>query len=152
MRRQTRRERGAELIEMALVLPLLLAVIAGIVDFAFLFQRFLVLNNAAREGARVAVLPGYLPAGTGGTVDTSAVTSRVQAYVREGIGDESITPSTQVEFVDAPGITPTVRMVRVTSSISYEYLILGPLAALIGGDFDSVDLTARATMRLEAEP
>ena len=39
--------------------PLLLFVILGIVDFGFLFQRMEVVTNAAREGARIAVLPGY---------------------------------------------------------------------------------------------
>ena len=52
-------ERGAEVIEFAIVLPLLLLVIFGIVDFGFLFQRYVVLTNAAMEGARVASLPGY---------------------------------------------------------------------------------------------
>ncbi len=42
-----------------MVLPLLLLVMFGIVDFGFLFQRYVVLTNAAMEGARVAVLPGY---------------------------------------------------------------------------------------------
>ena len=55
-------ERGAELIEMAIVLPLLLLVVIGIVDFGFMFQRYVVLTNAAMEGARVGVLPGYAPA------------------------------------------------------------------------------------------
>ena len=31
----------------------------GIIDFGFLFQRYEVVTNAAREGARVAILPGY---------------------------------------------------------------------------------------------
>jgi Flp pilus assembly protein TadG len=50
-------ETGAELIEFAFVLPLLLLVIVGIFDFGFLFQRYEVVTNAAREGARAAVLP-----------------------------------------------------------------------------------------------
>ena len=54
-----RSERGAELIEFALVFPTLLLVMLGIIDFGFLFQRYEVVTNAAREGARVAILPGY---------------------------------------------------------------------------------------------
>ena len=57
-----RSERGAELIEFALVFPLLLLSSSGIVDFGFMFQRFEVVTNAAREGARMAVLPGYATA------------------------------------------------------------------------------------------
>src|SRR5678815_3046131 len=70
-----RKEDGAELIEMAIVLPLLLLIMLGIVDFGFLFQRYVVLTNAAAEGARVSSLPGY----------TSAdVASRVAAYAANG--------------------------------------------------------------------
>src|SRR5215831_8178385 len=57
--RHARSQRGAELIEFALVLPLLLLLVLGIVDFGFLFQRMEVITNAAREGARIAVLPSY---------------------------------------------------------------------------------------------
>ena len=47
---------------MAIVLPLLLLLFMGMVDFGFMFQRFVVLTNAAAEGARVASLPGYTTA------------------------------------------------------------------------------------------
>ena len=50
-------DRGAELIEMAIVLPILLFIFAGIIDFGFMFQRYEVLTNAAREGARMGTLP-----------------------------------------------------------------------------------------------
>ncbi len=59
LRRRGRREDGAELIELAIVLPILLLVVAAIIDFGFLFQRYEAVTNAAREGARIAVLPGY---------------------------------------------------------------------------------------------
>ena len=54
-RKQPSSERGAELVEFALVLPLLLLLVLGIVDFGFLFQRFEVVTNAAREGARLEI-------------------------------------------------------------------------------------------------
>ena len=43
---------------MALVLPMLLLVIGGLVDFGRLFYTNLVLSNAAREGARMVAM-GY---------------------------------------------------------------------------------------------
>ena len=70
-------QRGAELIEMALILPLLLLVLVGIVDFGFLFQRYEVLTNAAREGARMAVL-----ANSGYTI--TDVRTRVCSYLTAG--------------------------------------------------------------------
>ena len=44
---------------MVVVLPLLLLMLFGIIDFGFMFQRYVVLTNAAMEGARVGILPGY---------------------------------------------------------------------------------------------
>ena len=56
-------ERGQAIIELALTLPLLLLVVLGVFDFGLMFQRFEVVTNAAREGARVAVLPDYTDRG-----------------------------------------------------------------------------------------
>ena len=58
----TNRERGAALLETALTLPLLLLVSVGIFEFGRAYQTWQVLTNAAREGARVAVLPNRRPA------------------------------------------------------------------------------------------
>jgi Flp pilus assembly protein TadG len=52
-------EDGAELLELAIALPILMLIIGGVIDFAILFQRYEVVTNAAREGARVAVLPDF---------------------------------------------------------------------------------------------
>ena len=57
-----RSERGSELIEFAIVVPLFLMLLAGIFDFGMMFRTFEAVTNAAREGARVGVLPGYAPA------------------------------------------------------------------------------------------
>ena len=73
--RRRNSEAGAELIEFALVFPLLLMIILGIVDFALMFQRYEVVTNAVREGARVAVLPGYTE---------TDVQARVASYIAEG--------------------------------------------------------------------
>jgi Flp pilus assembly protein TadG len=45
--------RGAQLLEVALVLPLLLLLAVGILDFGTAYNLRQILNNAAREGARV---------------------------------------------------------------------------------------------------
>jgi Flp pilus assembly protein TadG len=68
-------ERGSALVELALTLPLLLLVSVGIFEFGRAFQTWQVLTNAAREGARVAVLPNSDPAN---------VTSRVRKYMQDG--------------------------------------------------------------------
>jgi Flp pilus assembly protein TadG len=65
-------DRGSELVEMAIVLPIFVLLIMGIMDFGFLFQRYEVVVNAAREGARLAVI---------GTHSNASVQTRVQNYL-----------------------------------------------------------------------
>ena len=49
-----RRRRGQSLVEMALILPVLLLLVAAAADFGRAFNSYIVINNAAREGARFA--------------------------------------------------------------------------------------------------
>jgi len=141
--RRFRSERGAELIEMAIVLPILLLVFAGIADFAVMFQRFITLNNAAREGARIAVLPGY---------SQTDVQNRVTEYVREGTGDNTLSPVTVLTpvSIDPPGVTPPFPAAQVTVTMTYSYPIVGPVMGLFGGGPLTSTLNARSTMRIES--
>ena len=50
------RDRGAAAVEMALVLPMLLFVVFGLIDFGRMLNTQLTLTEAAREGARAAAL------------------------------------------------------------------------------------------------
>lgn len=143
VRRRIRGARGAELIELALILPLLLLLVGGIVDFAFLFQAFSVVNNAAREGARIASLPGYT------NVDAQ---NRVAAYV--AAAGLPATPSTNVSNVlitngGAGAPTSTAKQVQVT--YTHTFTMLGPLVALVGGGSfaSTVNLNAVSVMRVE---
>ncbi len=130
-------ERGAELIEMALALPLLLLIVMGIVDFGFLFQRYLVLTNAAMEGARVAVLPGY---------SMADAQSRASSYALTGGVPGAVTAlATPVSLAGAGG--GSWPGVRVTVTHVYNYSYIGPIAGLFGGSFSSVTLTAQSTVR-----
>ena len=70
-----RSERGAAMLEVALTLPMLLLVCVGIFEFGRAYQTWQVLTNAAREGARVAVLPSSKKAD---------VEDRVKDYLQGG--------------------------------------------------------------------
>lgn len=50
-------ERGAGIVEFALILPLLMMLVFGVVQFGLLFNRQQALHASAREGARLAALP-----------------------------------------------------------------------------------------------
>ena len=136
-------ESGAELVEFALALPLLLVVFGGIVDFGMLLSRQQVLSNAAREGARIAVLPGYT---------TPDVQARVLAFVQEGTNNPSASPVTAVNpVVIDPGGGPPFTAAQVTVSLADQFIVLGPIMALAGGtgSFGTITLTATSTMRVE---
>ena len=75
MMKRIRNERGAALLETAITLPLVLLVSVGIFEFGRAYQTWQVLTNAAREGARIAVIPDY--------TDTQ-VTTTVQNYMTGG--------------------------------------------------------------------
>lgn len=137
------------MLELAFALPLLLLVIAGIMDFGFLFEKYEVVTNAAREGARMAVLVG-----SGYTCDnttTSDVYSRVQQYLQNSGLNGSFTvqcSNTGTETLPTSGLTVPVATVTVTYPSSF--LFLGPFAKLVGGSGPSnFSLTASSTMRVE---
>ena len=56
MRERSRDERGASVVEFALIVPLLVVLVLGIVEFGHAFQVQGTLSAAAREGARVMAL------------------------------------------------------------------------------------------------
>ncbi len=57
-RRRGRDQRGAAAVEFALVTPLLLMLVMGILDFGWMIMKANLVNNAARDAARVASLAG----------------------------------------------------------------------------------------------
>ena len=113
-----RSEDGAQLVEFALVLPMLLLVVLGIAEFGFIFQRYEVVTNAAREGARIASLPGY---------STADVQARVAAYVTAGrvptTGTNPVIAVTDVSIPTTPG-GPVLSAKRVTVTYLHTYMFL----------------------------
>jgi len=51
-------EGGAELIEFALLMPLLMAMLLGIIEYGMMFSRMLSVQSATRDAARWAATPG----------------------------------------------------------------------------------------------
>jgi Flp pilus assembly protein TadG len=145
-------DRGSELLELAIALPLLLVVIAGIMDFGFLFERYEVITNAAREGARMAVLGSYTCIPLDNTIPmTSDVGKRVQDYLASsGLSDIPTVKCSDSATETLPsGLTVT--LATVTVSYPTSFLFLGPIAGLVGGTAPgTINLTAMSTMRVEA--
>jgi Flp pilus assembly protein TadG len=136
--------RGTALLETALTLPLLLFVAVGIFEFGRAYQYMQVLTNAAREGARVAVLPGQT---------TDAVQSRVTNYLTAGqISNPSSATVTLTTTQVSIGGGNTAPGSKVTVNYPFSFSVLQPVAQLVvmnstvGGSFT---MTASAEMRNE---
>jgi Flp pilus assembly protein TadG len=137
-----RSEHGAELLEFAISLPMLLLIIGGVVEFSILFQQYQVVTNAAREGARLAVLPDY---------QIADVQNRVDSYLKAS-GLKDTYPATQVTYQSVP-VSPggaSVSLAKVVVKYPHSYVILTPLASMVGGGaYTQTTLAAASVMRRE---
>jgi Flp pilus assembly protein TadG len=93
---ETKRESGQALVELALVLPILLVIALGAIDFGRAFFAYTTIVNAAREGAWCASLASSCPGGAAGAANAEIGTS-----LPGGI-------TTTVAGGGAPGSTVTV--------------------------------------------
>lgn len=104
LRAHGRQEEGATLVEFALVLPLLVLLLFGIMEFGWLFARNLDVRHGAREGARLAAVDEL----TGvndicSRMDTANSAETLVSATRDG---DSIGNDIEVT-VDAPASTIT---------------------------------------------
>jgi Flp pilus assembly protein TadG len=116
-------ERGNALIETALTLPLVLLVSVSIFEFGRAFQTWEVLTNAAREGARVAVLPG---------ATVADAQTRVAAYLASGQLDNAANATVVVDQAQTVSIgASTAPASLVTVNYPFSFIVLQPVAQLI---------------------
>jgi Flp pilus assembly protein TadG len=107
-------DRGAAAVEFALLLPVVLLIIFGIIDFGRMLNAQITLTEAAREGARAAALvkPGGEAAGI----------ARAQQAAASAVG-------TIVPVVVDCSLATTV---TATTDITYTFKFVTPLGLLIG--------------------
>lgn len=124
-----RKEDGQSTVEFALVLPILLLLIFGMMDFGWLFYNKVMVNNASREGARYAVIN----CGTIGYGDAHETTI---AYV------ESLLPGAVVTVEPTP-----ISGDQITVTVNKEIRVLTGITSVFLGN--TIDLQATCTMRIE---
>ena len=144
--RRAHQERGAALLEMALTLPLLLLVCVGILEFGRAYQTWQVMTNAAREGARIAVLPG---------ITNTDVTNRVQTYLTNGQLPNAASATVNIDRTQtiAIGATGTASATQITVNYPFDFIVLDPIARLATGQGSAtpstLNMVAQALMRNE---
>ncbi len=108
-----RRSRGQELVEFALVLPLLILILFGAIDLGRVFHAAITITNAAREGARyIALHHDEIAAGK-----NQAVLEAQGAGITITVGDVSVNcPQTVLGECD--------RMQPVEVTVSYTFELI----------------------------
>ena len=130
-----------------MTLPLMLLVAIGIFEFGRAFQTWQVITNAAREGARIAVLPNALQ---------SAIDTRVRAYMQAGALPNYGTATVSINNTATISIgTGSASASVVTVGYPFNFIILNPVARLVVGSSQlggaPITMTASATMRNESQ-
>jgi Flp pilus assembly protein TadG len=115
-----RSQKGAALLETAIVLPIILVVCVGIFEFGRAYQTWQVLTNAAREGARAAVIQG--------TTDTD-ITTRVRNYMQGGALPNYSTAS--VTITRGVALTGSDKGTKVQIDYPFQFIVLQPVVRLI---------------------
>jgi Flp pilus assembly protein TadG len=132
----SRKERGAAAVEFAIILPVLFLVVAGIIDFGRYFFVQIQLTNAAREGARAAIV---LPNPT--AADLTTIRQRALAATA-GV------PSAAATIVaSCSSASPSNATVQV--SAPFAWILLGPAVRMAHGTFSGVNgpIVATGVMR-----
>lgn len=139
LRRGSRiRTRGQSLVEFALVLPIFLVLLSGMVDFGMALYTNITLMNATREGARLGII----------APDATSIESRVRAMAT-GLNQADLTVSTTCrEQSGSSWIACTAPLWQPGDSMvvtaDYTYHMIWPLA--FG---NSIPLTTKVEMRIE---
>lgn len=125
--RRDRSEKGASLVEFALVAPLLILLLFGIVEFGWVFAQNLEVKHIAREVGRIATV---------GDPDT-VINSRACSGTIADVTSVSMSPSSAAAG-DAVTVTVTASVQQITG--------------LFGWVFDGVgDLESEVEIRMEQD-
>jgi Flp pilus assembly protein TadG len=129
MRRRQTSERGSAAVEFALVLPLLMLLLFGIIDFGRMLNAEITLTTAAREGARATSLFGA-DAGADRVADAS--------------GDLDPAPTATITPCPADPEADD----DATVEVAYEFSFVTPINVIVGlgGSDGTITLTAMSVM------
>lgn len=114
-----RNQRGAALLETAITIPLILLVTVSIFEFGRAYQTWQVLTNAAREGARVAIIAG--------TTD-AAVDTAVRNYMQNGQLPAFSSATVTIERTVPFGMNTAS---RITVAYPFNFTVLNPVIRLV---------------------
>lgn len=136
--RVRRHRRGQSLVEFALILPILLILMLGILDFGRAIAAYNSVSNGARSGARVAIVNQDSDAIEAAVLSEAVSLGDVEVEFDPDVNDKAACPAEDC----CPQIGCIVE-VRVTSS----YIPATPIFSNIVG---SIDVSAATRMPIES--
>ena len=129
-RKLIRDKRGQALVELALVVPVLLTLVLGIVEFGRVFSVYMTIQHAAREGVRLGIL---------GATDAEII-GRVQANSATlDLGKMSVNVS--------PGASLRTPGTIMTVSVAYNFAVVVPIINTLVGS--TIPIATTVSMRVE---
>ena len=145
-----KREKGAVAVEFALLLPLLVLLLAGSIEYGLVMFNKQVITNASREAARAGIVQeadgSRMAAGAVQTVASNFCQGLLVTF-----GDDPMTALT----VDPPALLDAGQnrgnRLMITVRYQYEFLFLPNLQALFSSSTvpGDLELVAQTTMRYE---
>jgi Flp pilus assembly protein TadG len=130
-------EQGAAAVEFALVLPLLVVLLFGIIEFSILFYNKAMITNASREGARAGIVYDFPDRPSDGDIGSVVATYCGSHLIT--FGDPNQIPSTTV----TRGGTVTGADLSVTVDYDYDFLML---PNFLGAFFSNTQFSNRITL------
>ena|SRR5437899_1335931 len=144
------KDRGATILETAIVLPILFAVLFGIMEFGRAYNIFQTVTNAAREGARYSVAPFAAGTANAGNLPTSSqVISQVQHFLK---GDGVNVPDGKIVVVQnctAAVDAAACPAVYGFTTLSYTKVTVTAPYTFFYFPFGTMNISSRAVMRNE---
>jgi Flp pilus assembly protein TadG len=144
--RSLKNEKGVAAVEFAILLPLLLLIIFGGVEYGLVMFNQQVLTNASREAARAGIVVG-----SDSIADPDILGIALDYCQDYLVTFESPQPSPTVTIArDVDNSSEFGHPLSVTVQYDYRFLLLPNLSGLFGGSSSSsLALEARTTMRYE---
>jgi Flp pilus assembly protein TadG len=132
-------QKGASAVEFAIVLPLLIVLVFGIIEFSILLYDKAMITNASREGARAGIVYAYPD-----RISDGEITAVISTYCSTHLitfGSGTLQTPQIVRTGTSAGDSLTV-----TVKYKYDFLVLPNfIASLIGGK----EIQAETIMRME---
>lgn len=137
-------EAGQALVEFTMILPLFLLLLFALVDFGRGFYTWLLVTNAAREGARVAAVQS----------DANTVQTRIYDSICDSYPSNCGLDTTRLSWTNQG--TANIQGARgeaVSINLSYDFDFATPIGEILnvvsGGNITAPTITAHSSMRLE---